>query len=169
MNHLFHKRIWQLLFVITILPLLGACNNEDDVIGIFTNKTWKLSFIALEGSYEQYDFWQGDVKARENSMKALAVEGNFILNFKGSDINGKTGGSFNGKGITSSPGGTWSADGKSQELTIKVEGNPNENDVLGKAFITALKNAFRYEGDNNNLFIYYKEGQTVKRMGLKPR
>lgn len=169
MNKLLNKRVWQLLLLTVVLPLFSACNDEDDVISIFTNKAWKLSFIALEGSYEQFDFWQGDVKAREKSMNALGQEGNFILNFEGSDINGKTGGSFNGKGISSSPSGAWSADGKTQELSISVEGNPNESDVLGKAFITGLKNAFKYEGDNNNLFIYYKEGQTTKRMGLKPR
>lgn len=30
-----------MLLMFSLLPLLSGCDNEDDVIGIFTGKTWK--------------------------------------------------------------------------------------------------------------------------------
>ena len=45
----------------------------------------------------------------------------------------------------------------------------NETDVLAKAFINGLQNVIRYEGDANNLFIYFSDGQTVKYMGFTPK
>lgn len=35
-------------------PLLSGCDNEDDVIGIFTGKTWKLSRLTNKGSNAQF-------------------------------------------------------------------------------------------------------------------
>ena len=32
-----------------------------------------------------------------------------------------------------------------------------------------LKNAFKYGGDNKNLYIYYKEGHTVKFISFAPQ
>lgn len=32
-----------------------------------------------------------------------------------------------------------------------------------------LRNAYRYSGDSQNLYIYYKEGQTVKFMAFRPQ
>lgn len=40
---------------------------------------------------------------------------------------------------------------------------------LGKAFMDGLKSAFKYGGDNKNLYIYYKEGQTVKFISFAPQ
>ena len=105
-----------------------------------------------------------------SSMAALAQDGTFTLTFSGSDlVNNSTGGSFSGKAITANISGTWKADGATNELNINVEGNPIEkNDVLGAAFITGLKNVTKYQGDKNNLFIYYKQGQNTLFLGLKP-
>lgn len=163
------KNISYLLLVVSLLPILSGCNNEDDVIQIFTGKTWKLSFIALEGTNEQYDYWKGDATARTKSMEALAQEGNFVLNFEGTDLEGKPRGTFKGRAILASISGEWSANGKSNELLLNSKPSQSESDILGKAFVFGLQNAFKYEGDNNNLFIYYKEGQTIKRLGLKPK
>ena len=35
-----------LLVLAIIATTFGGCNNEDDVIEIFTGKTWKMTFIA---------------------------------------------------------------------------------------------------------------------------
>ena len=37
------------MLLVTALPVLCGCNNEDDVVEIFTGKTWKLSKISAEG------------------------------------------------------------------------------------------------------------------------
>ena len=168
------RKISYLLLVISILPILSSCNNEDDVVKIFTGKTWKMTFIAKEGSKEQYNFWgeQGmtsENAAYKNSMDALAKEGNFILNFEGGDLNGTAGGSFGGRASTTSVSGTWNANGESKRLDITVEGKPVDKDVYGKAFITGLQNAIRYGGDENNLYIYYKDGQTTKFLAFHPQ
>lgn len=165
------KNISFLLLMIVLLPSLSGCNNEDDVISIFTGKTWKLTFIAAEGTRKQFNFW-GEAgmtpsnSAYTKSMDALANKGNFILNFEGTDLNGTTGGSFNGRGITASMDGSWNANGESRELKINLKGKPSETDDLAKAFITGLQNAFKYEGDEWNLYIYYKDGATIKFMAF---
>ena len=51
------KTIVCCLMMTSMLLGLGACNNEDDVMEIFNNKTWKLVRIATEKGKEQ--FYQG--------------------------------------------------------------------------------------------------------------
>lgn len=166
----FIQKIGRALVACILLLTVNACNNEDNVIGIFTGKTWKLSFIAAEGSYEQFDFWGGDDAARQASMTALSQTGTFVLSFEGSDLTESAGGSFNGRAIRGIIDGKWNANGKNNKLTLNdIKSTQSETDVLARAFVTGLQNAFKYEGDYNNLFIYYKEGQTVKRMGFKPQ
>ena len=40
------KTYIQLLLVVLFLPVLSACDQEDDVIDIFTGKTWYMTYIA---------------------------------------------------------------------------------------------------------------------------
>lgn len=165
------KNISFLLLMAVLIPSLSGCNNKDDVISIFTGKTWKLTFIAAEGTRKQFNFWgeagmDASNKAYTNSMDALAKSGNFILYFAGTDLNGTVGGSFNGRGIATSVEGSWNANSENKKLNIALSNKPSENDVLAKAFITGLENAFKYDGDENNLYIYYKEGLTTKFMAF---
>ena len=51
------KTYIQLLLVVLFLPVLSACDQEDDVIDIFTGKTWYMTYIAVEGQNKMYDFW----------------------------------------------------------------------------------------------------------------
>ena len=46
------KTIVCCLMMTSMLLGLGACNNEDDVMEIFNNKTWKLVRIATEKGKE---------------------------------------------------------------------------------------------------------------------
>lgn len=163
------KNISYLLLVLFMLPVFSGCNNEDDVVDIFTGRTWKLTFIAAEGSTKQFDFWNGNETARKSSMDALALKSTFILNFVGSDLSEFTGGQFTGQGIKAAITGDWKANGETNKLTVSgMRTTQSETDALAKAFITGLQNAIRYEGDNNNLYIYYKEGQTTKFLALHP-
>ncbi|MCD8184260.1 MAG: DUF4847 domain-containing protein [Bacteroides sp.] len=171
------RNIGYLLLAIAILPFLGGCNDEDDVIKIFTGKTWKLSYIGLEGSYQQYNFWgekgmSPNNPAYTNSMDLLKQANNFTITFNGSTlVNNTPGGTFEGK-IVDPAGfdGTWKADGKNHTLSLNPDGVwPGESDVLAKAFREGLMNAFQYGGDSRNLFIYYKDGQTTKFMGFTPK
>lgn len=51
------KSIGYALMMLTMLLGFSACNNEDDVMEIFNDKTWKLSRITTEKGKEQ--FYQG--------------------------------------------------------------------------------------------------------------
>lgn len=160
--------LYQVLLLLLFPLFFASCNAEDDVIEIFTGKTWKLTFIATEGSYEQVDFWSGNEAARKKSMEELAKSGTFILNFNGDEINGVVEGEMTGRGISSSITGTWRADGGTRELTLGARTTGSESDMLGKAFLTGIQNAQSYSGDSKNLFIYYKDGQTTKYMAFHP-
>ena len=56
-----------MLLMFSLLPLLSGCDNEDDVIGIFTGKTWKLSRLTNKGSNAQFypNLWNNN----EEEMK----------------------------------------------------------------------------------------------------
>lgn len=163
-----------MLLVFSLLPILSGCDNEDDVIGIFTGKTWKLSRLTNKDSNAQFypGLWNNDNKAMEESLKKLYNQPNaFILNFEGTDLNGEVmGATVNGQGINSSVNGSWKADGASGSLSIsvKVTGSA-ESDALAKAFISGLQNVYKYEGDANSLTLYFKEGQTTRVMGFTPQ
>ena len=40
------KTYIQLLLVVLFLPVLSACDQEDDVIDIFTGKTWYMTYTV---------------------------------------------------------------------------------------------------------------------------
>lgn len=164
------KLITRCLGMIAMLVLLAGCNDEDDVMSIFTGRTWKLSFISAENSIVQYDFWNGDNAKREQSMKGLAQESSYQLDFEGVEQNGTAGGSFKGQALTATVEGKWNANASNGELTLTdVKTGRNETDALAAAFVLGLKNAYKYEGDENNLFIYYDIKGVHMKIGLKPK
>lgn len=166
----FFQNISSLLLASWLLFTISGCNNEDDVIGIFKGKTWKLSYISDENSHKQFDFWNGDNASFQASMKALGEKNTFVLNFEGTELTTEVSGTFEGKAINAIINGNWNANGKNNVLNINnIKQSTNETDPLARAFICGLQNAFKYEGDYNNLYIYYKEGQTIKRLNLKPQ
>lgn len=160
------------MLLLAALPLLCGCNNEDDVAEIFTGKTWKLSKISAEGSNIQFNYWSNDNAegtAFQKSMALLKSTDNFTIGFTGGEINNVVGGTFSGKGVVATFNGKWQADGESHQLNMSTTLNGTETDILAKAFVNGLQNVIRYEGDANNLFIYFKDGQTVKYMGFTPK
>lgn len=163
-----------MLLLFLLLPLLSGCDNEDDVIEIFTGKTWKLSRLTNKGSNAQFypGLWNNDNKAMEESLKKLYNQPNtFTLNFEGTELDGELmGTTVNGQGISSSINGTWKADGDSGSLSISVKATgAAESDALAKAFIAGLQNVYKYEGDANSLTLYFKDGPTTRVMGFTPQ
>lgn len=169
------RNISCMLLVFSLLPLLSGCDNEDDVIGIFTGKTWKLSRLTNKGSNAQFypNLWNNNVEEMKKSLdKLYNQKGTFTLNFEGTELDGELmGTTVNGQGIKSSVSGTWKADGKSQSLSLylKVNNNSAESDALAKAFISGLQNVYKYEGDANSLTLYFKDGQITRVMGFTPQ
>lgn len=165
------RNVGCLFILFFLLPILGGCNEEDDVIEILTGKTWKLSRLTTENSKDRFlpNLWT-DETSFNNSMTALDVDGNFTLSFTGSEVNGEIVGTLvEARGIrASTTSGSWRANGKNNTLTISVRVNGTETDPLAKAFMAGLQNVYKYEGDTNTLTLFYKEGQTTKIMGFRP-
>ena len=132
------KTYIKLLLVTLFLPALSACDQEDDVIDIFTGKTWYMTYIAVEGQNKMYDFWQNDQDAREKSFKTITGD-NYTLVFEGANVNDVAIGTVSGKATSASVNGDWSANGDNRELKI-TDGDK----YLGKAFMDGLKSAFKY-------------------------
>ena len=78
------KTIVCCLMITSMLLGLGACNNEDDVMEIFNNKTWKLVRIATEKGKEQFyqGLWSNESKEEiDHELNTFRAERNFTLNF----------------------------------------------------------------------------------------
>ena len=155
------------LLMLILLPLLGGCDEEDDVMEIFTGKTWKLTYIALEGQHQMFNFWNNDTNAAKRSMQLLEQESSFTVEFNGSELTEYVGGDFKALAVNCSLEGNWAANGASRELRlIDIRTSGNDTDVLARAFRTGLTNAIRYSGDSQNLYIYYEDGQITKYMAF---
>lgn len=154
------------LLCLCLLPLAEACGMEDDVVEIFTSHEWKLSYIAAEGSNDLFDFWSGNEKAREQSLNYSRRRNTYRLEFSGVNSGSGVNGTFTGYVVSGNISGPWQANPEGRTLTLTVTQAPNETDVYARAFVDGLRHAFRYEGDTSNLFIYYRDGQTVKRLGF---
>lgn len=155
------------LLLLLLLPLLGGCDTEDNVLEIFTGKTWKLTYIALEGQHQMFDFWNEDTDAARRSLQLLEQGSTFIIEFNGSETADYVGGDFEAQAVNRSITGNWAANGASRELSLNnLRTSGNDSDILAQAFLTGLQNAVRYSGDNQYLYIYYEDGQTTKCMAF---
>ncbi len=162
-------KIERLFILLAAVLTLTACNNEDDVMEIFTGKTWKLTRLTTEGSSIRFlaGLWDNE-NSYNNSMERLNSSDNYILNFYGdtqsSELIEPT---FNANGISARiTNGTWKADGISKDLTLNGNITGSESDPLAKEFMKGLLLVYKYEGDNRTLTLYYKDGQINKIMGF---
>lgn len=148
-------KIKYLLLLFLMLPFISACERSDDVMGIFTGKTWKLTYITRSGSNKPalYDFWD-NAKTYETALKEMNKEGAYTLIFSGEETDDAAKGTFAGKLYTLDYKGNWSADGKSNEFhASNVTGGTKA--LLDSYFIEGIKNATRYSGNYDNLYLYY--------------
>lgn len=144
------RSIFQIVGLLLLLPLFSGCNDSDDLQGIFTGKTWKLTYINLKDK----GGWTNGFS--EKSIKILSEnQESYTITFTGTEEDNRiSNGAVKGKIITADLTGTWSANGKNNEFHASVT-NVNENDDLAKEFIKGLNNASSYIGDDNGLFLYY--------------
>lgn len=149
------RSIYKVLWLLLLLPMFSGCNDTDDVSGIFTGKTWKLTYITIKDSHQMYDFWGTDNNAREKSMTLLDQAGKYIISFNGMEENNIITGALNGTVITANFTGNWSADGKDRNFSASIQGGNESSDLLARNFIEGLKSATSYGGDDRNLYLYY--------------
>lgn len=159
------KKILTLLLCAVMLPLLVACDEGDDILEIFTGKTWKLTYITMNG--QTVDFWNGDEEAYNRSEQLRRQGATFTVTFHGSSSESVGGGEFEARAVNRTVNGRWSADGVSHELRLTdMRTTGSDTDVLAVAFYNGLYNVTRYEGDSRNLYIYYQEGETTRCMAF---
>ena len=152
-------KLKHILPLLLLLPALSACNQTDDVIDIFTGKTWKLTGIFYDKGSNDWcmDYWNNE-EAWETSSKLLSKAGNFTITFHGVENGNRGEGEYQGNVTNSGIKGKWVANGDNNAFQITDQGNPNGyEDVLGKAFVYALIKADKYGGDVNNLRIYFED------------
>ena len=144
------RSIFQIVGLLLLLPLFSGCNDSDDLQGIFTGKTWKLTYINLKDK----GGWMNGFS--EKSIKILNEnQESYTITFTGTEEDNRiSNGAVKGRIITADLTGTWRANGKNNEFHASVT-NVNENDDLAKEFIKGLNNASSYIGDDNGLFLYY--------------
>ena len=162
--------IIRLLPVLLMLPMLGSCNDEDDVAEIFVGKTWKVSRIVPEGSTQQFPegLWSSEAE-KNNIMTAFNNTANYTLKFT-NGTGTETGGEFEARGVKATIKGTWNADGETNALTLNVKSTgATESDALAELFVNGVKKTEKYKGDANNLTLYFKEGQNTMIIGLTPQ
>lgn len=161
------KTIWICLLTGAMLCTLSACNNEDDVMEIFNDKTWKLARLTNEGGKEQFysGLWTNTTD-EENSRSALQQEGNFTLSFNLAGMNDAQG-TIEAHGIRANiNNASVIVNGEDQTMSISGRISGTETDPLAKAFLNGLLNVFKYEGDNRSITLYFKDGTTTKVMGF---
>ena len=144
------RSIFQIVGLLLLLPLFSGYNDSDDLQGIFTGKTWKLTYINLKDK----GGWMNGFS--EKSIKILNEnQESYTITFTGTEEDNRiSNGAVKGRIITADLTGTWSANGKNNEFHASVT-DVNENDDLAKEFIKGLNNASSYIGDDNGLFLYY--------------
>lgn len=148
-----------ILSLLLLLPVLSACDQTDDVIEIFTGKTWKLTGIYYKGGGNDWcmDYWSNQ-SDKDASDKLFEKAGNFTIRFTGVENGDEALGEYEGYVTNSAIKGKWTANGKNNSFGITGQGDPSgSEDILGKAFINGLIKADKYEGDINNLRIYFED------------
>jgi len=160
-----------MMLAVLTLTAMSGCSKEDDVKIIFTGKTWKMSYIFREGNPKAYvNFWGEDREAEAKSIATQKLDGNYELEFSGTEIDGAFNGSFSGNGVSASFKGTWRADGETRVMsTYDMKWTGIEIDVLAKQFQKAVNTAYKYSGDSRALYLYYKDGEVTYVMALLPK
>lgn len=156
------------LYLLLLIPVLSGCNNADDVQKIFTGKTWKMTYIT-RGKGESWYKFPGVDETVYKSYDPATGSRSFRLTFTGSTSEDMINGDFIGNGSVSIKG-TWSANGESNQFAtiIKSSSVTDSKDTLGKFIIEGLKKANSYEGDENNLYLYFEYENETLWLAFKP-
>ena len=145
-----------------------SLDGNKDSGDVIEGKTWKLSYIALQGTDTQYNFWDNH-EDYNKSIYALSQADNFTVSFTGKGwANNTNKGDFTGKAINSIINGTWVANEITENISISLNNYPTiETDILAKAFITGLSNMFKFEGDGNILKLHFEYDSQIMYMALE--
>ncbi len=154
--------------IILCVTAIYSCNNTDDIQAIFTEKTWKLTSISHKNGERSKDYWMNSQGEFDEEAFKKSMELSVTIDFSGKSEQDIIQGDFHSDAAGVPIDGNWKADASSRTFnTWSIKGG-SPTDIYTKAFLDALKNSFRYQGDEYNLYIYFKEGQQEKMLMLKP-
>lgn len=142
--------IRNVLCLIFSTVLFVACNNTDDVEGIFTRSVW-----IWKGNFK-VPHWKSTkftpILTQEQAQDLMAHTGEYRISFRED-------GSIVGKGSFTTFTGHWRADGK--ERTFYCDITPATTPVgLDKLFIESLKQVQYYRGDQRYVQLFFSDKQT---------
>lgn len=133
----------KILYILFVLPLLlCGCNQEDDILEIFTSDTWHWN-----ASYSTTN-WKDDNNAKLHINLDYEKVSDINRNPNMYIIKFEEDGSFKAKGNSIEFTGLWSANPEDHSISItnvKLHGNANG---LDKMFYDEIRNSSFYRGDN---------------------
>mgnify|MGYP003623265325 CR=1 FL=1 len=155
------NKIFLPVYMVFTLLLFNGCDQTDDVAGIFTGRAWKLTEFIDANTNKVFNYWTSEDEKRI-SYQLKAQPGTFTVTFSGIGDFDVVNGQFSGRGVSTTFSGHWTADGNSTDFRTSNNVSANDTDVLANGFIRGLEKAYKYEGDYDNLYIYFKDGQVEK-------
>lgn len=144
-----------LFYILLLLPLLGSCNEEDDINEIFVSGTWNVGNFYSGGNWNKQN--EGGIPAytKEEDLKVLnQMTITFLDN-----------GTLQGKTTNGTFSGNWEANGKDRTIQITAIKTTATPIGKGKEFIEALKAATYYKGDSNYLKLASDTKKTYVQLG----
>lgn len=123
-----------------------SCNDEDDIEAIFSGQTWYLGDFYHTSNWKDDNNQKAVYSRNPEAMKMIIANGRnrFYITFQE-----KT---FTARGTGNTFSGTWSADGKTNELHINItQGNPSHGSGLEqeitRKFYDYIKSGKFYRGN----------------------
>lgn len=160
------RNVLAVLCLTVSLVSFGSCSQADDVVSIFTGKTWKLSLVTEDDKNEFLNIWSSvsekekDLKSLRSNRDAYTVSMSGIL--EGDVISGE----IEITTLEGSSRGYWQANSKDRSFKVRIVGEPTT--ALEREFVMGLNNAFSYDGsDENNLYVRYNKDGRVCRLSFR--
>lgn len=128
--------------ILCLLPLLVACNNEDNIDEIFVSGTWNVGNFYNGGDWHKTNDGARATYTKEEEIKEL--NSLTIIFMEDGTMQGRIGAGGN-------LSANWSANGKDRTISItnlKTTGTPSGK---SKELVNALKEAAYYKGDSRYL------------------
>ena len=148
-------KLKHVLYLVLALPLLWACNNEDDVNEIFASGTWNVGNFYNGGEWNKLNDGARPKYTKEEDFKAL----NYLTVTFMED--GTIQGLMNNGRFTAN----WKANGDARTISITQLKTTATQSGKSKELIEALKNAAYYKGDSKVLKLAPQDKKSYVQFG----
>ena len=126
-----------IIYTALAVMVMAGCKKSDDIDKIFIGKTWYMTSGMIQGQ-----------PIRGDELKKFFVSSNtYVLSFATSTMSGSL-----SSGTTL--GATWTADGKSNDMSIRLTDTPTVDNPFDSNLLNILKGVKWYKGDENIITLY---------------